>query len=187
VSRTTNFVELGCGTGFVSFGISKFYNLPGMSIDVQKELTPLFYRGVTENDIKVKLDFESFDLIDIREHLKPESTDLCVFNPPHYIDGRGEKNKDDVRGLTRAAGEEICDVFCEAASYLLKTKGYVSCVITPQNFENWQNSFRKNNLNIKSIIPIYGKKGRNARLLLIRGLKNGGEGFLKFKPPVFLV
>jgi tRNA1(Val) A37 N6-methylase TrmN6 len=140
-------VELGCGSGFVSFGLSKFYNLPGMGIDVQEELKPLFYGGVAENDIKVKLDFESFDLLNIREHLKPESTALCVFNPPHYIDGRGEKNKDDVRGLTRAAGEEICDIFSMAASYLLKTKGYFSCVITPQNFENWQNAFRKNKLN----------------------------------------
>ncbi|HOO32421.1 MAG TPA: hypothetical protein PLO84_04650 [Thermotogota bacterium] len=186
MNRTNSFVELGCGTGFISFGLSKFFCIPGKGIDIQDSLEPFFYRGKAENDIQTELLFKSFDICHIRDHLAPESTELCVFNPPHYIEGRGKETTDAIRGLTRASREDVCEIYSEAAAYILKTRGYFSCVITPQNFENWVIAFRKNNLSMKSIIPVYGKRDSHARLLLIKGLKNGGTGFLEVASPVFL-
>jgi tRNA1(Val) A37 N6-methylase TrmN6 len=180
-------VELGCGTGFVSMGLAKLFKLSGMGIDIQSDLELYFKKGIEENGIKTDLSFQSFDIDGIKQNLKPETGDLCVFNPPHYIKGRGEGTDNTIRSLTRSADEEVCDTFSKAAAYLLKTKGYFSCVITPQNFENWLLSFKRFNLSVKTITPVYGKRGRDARLLLIKGLKNGGNGFLKFKQPILLV
>lgn len=184
--RVKRFVEIGCGSGFVSFGLAKLYNLKGIGVDIQSELKKNFEEGACLNGVENQLGFLGMDISDTRQQFEPESYDMCVFNPPHYITGRGERVRDKLRGLSRTADDSLFECYSNSISYLLKTRGMFSCVIAPNNLEEWMLSFLRHQLYVKEMIPIYGNPQNDAQLLLIRGIKNSKSSFVKFKPAVFL-
>lgn len=184
--RVKQFIEIGCGSGFVSFGLAKLYDLKGIGIDIQNELKKSFEEGACLNGVADQLCFLGMDVSDTRQQFKPESYDMCVFNPPHYISGRGEQARDKLRDLSRAADDSLFECYSNSIAYLLKTRGLFSCVIAPNNLEEWIQSFMHYQLFVKEIIPVYGNPQNDAQLLLIRGIKNSKSSFVKFKPAVFL-
>jgi len=184
--RVNRFMEIGCGSGFVSFGLSKLYDLKGTCIDIQDELKKPFEDGAALNQVADHLEFFGTDVVKTRRRFKPESYDMCVFNPPHYISGRGEKVQDKIRELSRTSDKSLFENYADAVSFLLKTKGLFSCVIAPNNMEEWVMAFIKSRLYIKSVTPVYGNPNNDAQLLLLRGIKNSKSSFVKFKPAVFL-
>ncbi len=185
-NRAEKFIELGCGSGFVSFGMAKFFGLSGIGVDIQQELKDSFEKGALLNQVEDKLKFIPLNINNIRETMKPESYDMCVFNPPHYIYGRGEKVLDEVRELSRTSDSNMFEIFSTSIAYLLKTKGIFSCVLAPHNLEEWMQSFDAHRLFVKSITPVYGNPESDARLVLIRGIKNSKSSFVKIRPAVFL-
>jgi len=184
--RVKKFVELGCGSGFISFGLAKLFSLTGTGIDIQQNLQTGFEEGARANAVADKVQFLLMDIADTRAHLQPEMCDLCVFNPPHYIVGRGEKVLDETRELSRTSEVDLFEDYADAVSYLLKTKGIFSCVLAPNNLEEWMQTFSRHKLFVKSILPVYGNPESDARLILIRGIKNSKSSFVKFRPAVFL-
>jgi len=186
VSRTKKFVELGCGSGFCCFGLAREYSIAGIGLDIQADLQEPFIKGAKANGLEELLAFKRIDIANIREFMEPEQIDMCIFNPPHYIHGKGESVKDPVRGISRTADESVYKSFCACVSYLLKTKGVFSCVISPNNLEEWMQAFAEKKLSVKSIVPVYGNRENDAQLMLIRGIKNSKSGFVKLRPAVFL-
>ncbi|HPF17624.1 MAG TPA: methyltransferase [Thermotogota bacterium] len=186
VSRVKRFVEMGCGSGFVSFGMAKFYGLEGTGIDIQSGLRQAFEEGAKINEVSEKVKFMNLDTAQIRSVLSPERYDLCLFNPPHYISGRGEKSCDQIRELSRTGGNQMYEQFSDGVSFLLKTKGIFSCVLSPHNLEEWMQVFERYKLFVKTITPVYGNPDNDAQLILIRGIKNSKSSFVKLTPAVFL-
>ncbi|MFW6262632.1 MAG: tRNA1(Val) (adenine(37)-N6)-methyltransferase [Thermotogota bacterium] len=186
-NRVKNFIEIGCGSGFVSFGLAKYYDLHGTGIDIQSGLKESFEKGAQLNKVANQVEFIGLDIIEARQRFKPEMYDMCVFNPPHYISGRGETARDKIRQLSRASGETLFEQYSDSVSFLLKTKGLFSCVIAPNNMEEWMQAFIQHRLFVKSITPVYSNPNIDARLLLVRGIKNSKSSFVKIKPAVFLM
>ena len=184
--RVKRFVEIGCGSGFVSFGLAKLYGLNGIGIDIQNDLKKSFEEGATLNDVEDQVEFLGMDISNTRQQFKPESFDMCVFNPPHYISGRGERVRDKIRELSRTGDDSLFECYSNSISYLLKTRGMFSCVIAPNNLEEWMFTFLHQQLYVKEVIPVYGNPNNDAQLLLIKGIKNSKSSFVKFKPAVFL-
>lgn len=184
--RVNRFLEIGCGSGFVTFGLAKIFLLQGTGMDIQRDLKKTFDRGACLNEVNDKVSFIGSDVSQTRELFEPESYDMCVFNPPHYISGRGEQVHDKIRELSRTSDDSLFEQYSDSVSYLLKTKGIFSCVIAPNNMEEWMLAFMHHRLYIKSIIPVYGNPDNDAQLLLVRGIKNSKSSFVKIKPAVFL-
>ncbi len=185
-NRVKRFMEIGCGSGFVSFGLAKLYGLKGTGMDIQSQLQQAFEQGAKINEVSEKVEFLNLDTAQIRNVLSPEGYDLCAFNPPHYISGRGERVYDQIRELSRTANEKIYEQFADGVSYLLKTKGIFSCVLSPHNLEDWMQAFEHHNLFVKTLTPVYGNPDNDAQLVLIRGIKNSKSSFVKLTPAVFL-
>jgi len=184
--RVKKFMEIGCGSGFVSFGLAKIFHLQGTGIDIQGELKKSFDEGASLNKVNDKVAFIGSDVGETRQLFEPESYDMCVFNPPHYISGRGERVNDKIRERSRTTGDVVFEQYSDSVSYLLKTKGIFSCVIAPNNMEEWMRAFIHHRLFVKSVIPVYGNPDNDAQLLLLKGIKNSKSSFVKFKPAVFL-
>ncbi len=184
--RVEHFMELGCGTGFVSFGLSKLFDLNGIGIDNQTEVEEHFNKGIVENGLSGKLTFLPADLREIQKTCNPGITGLVVFNPPYYLEGRGRRSTDETRDRTRAASRDTFLSFFQAAQYLLKNRGYFSTVIDPQLLPETIRILEENHLILKELRPVYGNPERDARLVLLKGIKNARPGFMTFHSPVFL-
>ena len=170
--------ELGSGTGFVSLGLSKLYNLKVVGIEKER----VFY----ENAIKSKklndsldVEFLNMDVGDVKKYLLPESFDMVVFNPPYHFSSDSPNH---FRKISRKGNFSLLEKFIKASFFLLKNKGTFVCVVSPYVLPSFISLLVKNKLMPQQMCIAYGKK---AELVLIRGKKNGGE-HLEIDRPIFL-
>ena len=72
----TNFLDVGCGYGFISIVLSKILKVKGLGVDVNKRALKLAEKNALNNNVSV-----SFKMSDIYENVK-EKYDLIITNPP---------------------------------------------------------------------------------------------------------
>ena len=75
--------------------------------------------------------------------------------------------------------------FIEAAVYLLKNRGELYMVVKPSVAMEFVEIMLTKAAEPKSIQPVYGRGNREAFLLLIKAIKNGGRE-LHVLPPIIL-
>lgn len=71
-----NFLDVGCGYGFISIILSKSLNIPGTGIDVNKRALKLAEENALLNHVSVR-----FEESNVYEKIS-ESYDLIITNPP---------------------------------------------------------------------------------------------------------
>lgn len=170
--------ELGSGTGFVSFGLSKLYGLKVVGIEKEKS----FYENAVKSkelNQNLEVEFLNIDVEEVRKNLPPESFDMIVFNPPYHF---SSDSTNYFRKVSRKGSYSLLEKFIKAAFYLLKNKGTFVCVISPYILPSFISLLIENKLIPQQMCVAYGKK---AELVLIRGKKNGGE-HLEIDNPVYL-
>ncbi|ABR30200.1 methyltransferase [Thermosipho melanesiensis] len=170
--------ELGTGTGFVSFGLEKYYSLEVVGVEVIKELYTNAKKAIELNNSK-KVSFFNIDVREIKKQFVAENFDMVVFNPPFHFSSSSNKK---IREISRKASNELLESFVKAASYLLRNKGTFVTIISPYILSVYFTILSKNKLNPQQMCIAYGKKGK---LVLLRGKKNGGI-HLEIDLPVFL-
>lgn len=173
-----NVCELGSGTGFVSFGLSKYYNLKVTGIEVQEELFNASVKAIELNNV-YNVDFFNLDLKDVKNHFSAESFDMVVFNPPYHFSSSSE-NK--IREISRKSSQELLEIFISSASFLLRNRGTFVTVVATYIFPLLNNILLKYRLTPQQMCIAYGKK---AELIAIRGRKNGGMHFEIDRPVYF--
>ncbi len=164
-------VELGSGTGIVTFALAKLYDLKVDGIELQKELFELSLKGIELNDLSGKVRLYNIDVRDIRKHFKAETYDMIVSNMPFHI---GKESMDKVRKTTRSGSFELVESFIDSASYLLRNKGEFVFVISPKILIPFINTLTSKRLNPQYVCIFLGRENSNAKLVLLRGKKNGG-------------
>lgn len=71
-----NFLDVGCGYGFISIVLAKVLNIPGLGIDINKRALKLASENAKLNKVSV-----SFEESNIYKNIK-DSYDLIITNPP---------------------------------------------------------------------------------------------------------
>ncbi|QTA38194.1 methyltransferase domain-containing protein [Thermosipho ferrireducens] len=177
-SDVKNVVELGSGTGFVTFGLKILYNLKVTGIEKEKELVEAANAGIKMNRLN-NINFLNEDVKNIKKRMLPEQFDMVIFNPPYHL---GPASNNYLRKTARTANKETLKNFVETASYLLRNRGTFVTIIAPYRLPDYFQTLQKFKLIPQQMCIAYGKK---AELVLIRGRKNGGA-HLEIDQPVFL-
>ncbi len=184
--KDQTFAELGCGTGYVSFGLSSCYGLSGVGIDQEIRYRSAFLEGANQNGLNERVQFVHDDLNALSSKTPKSGFDLVVFNPPHYEEGRGHESDDKFRAISRKAHREVFLRFSRAVEYLLRPKGSFCCVINPVHLIEWIEAFSKAHLTLKKMRFVHGVLHGKAQLVLIRGMIAAKKGFLDVEPPLIL-
>jgi 16S rRNA (guanine1207-N2)-methyltransferase len=74
--KISNFLDVGCGYGFISIVLSKIYNISGLGIDINKRALKLAQENAKTNNVSV-----SFLESNIYEKVEGKY-DLIITNPP---------------------------------------------------------------------------------------------------------
>ncbi|AMW33516.1 tRNA1(Val) A37 N6-methylase TrmN6 [Fervidobacterium changbaicum] len=167
--------ELGSGTGVVAFALAKLYNLSVEGIEIQSELVELAQQGAKLNGLEDKVSFKNLDVKDVRDYYKPETFDMIVSNFPFHVAGRGKESPYQVRRLSRAADLETINSFIQGASYLLRNRGTFVFVFSPSILLTVLEYLDSSNLTVQRMCFLHGTPEKEAKLVVVRGKKNGGQ------------
>ena len=174
-------LELGCGTGAVSFYLAARGAAEVTGLDVNPRMVELFNKSAEENGIASRVRALEWDIKDIKSFCKTETFDLVVANPPYRNSGR-----------ERTVGTSAChektavlEDFFAAACYALHSRGRFALVQLPERFMESVELAIKYNLQPKKLQWVHASVDKPAWIFLLEMVKNGSYG-LEVLPPLIM-
>ena len=187
IKKESKVADLGTGTGIISFLLlakTSIKNIVG--IEVQSEVAEMAERSVKLNKLEDKFKIINCDIKNILDKVKREEFDVVVTNPPYKKINTGGKNENEKKLISRH--EILADVFdfIKTTKIILKDKGTLYMVHRPERLNDIIWSLRENKIEPKKIRFVYSNENsKEAKLVLIKAVKNGGD-FLTVEKPLYI-
>ena len=187
IKNNSNVIDLGTGTGIISFLLLAKTQIKKITgIEVQSEVAEMVKRSIELNNLEDKFQVINCDIKNILSNVKRESFEVVVTNPPYKKINTGGKNINEKKLISRH--EILADIFdfIKAAKLVLKDKGTLYMVHRPERLADIIYGLRENKLEPKKIRFVYSNEdSKEAKLILIKAVKNGGD-FLQVEKPLYI-
>jgi len=179
-------IDLGTGNGAIPLFLSTKTKAKITGFEIQEVSADLARRNVALNNLENQIEIIHDDMKNWRNHFLPHSQDAVVTNPPFFKFHGNEELLNDLDQLTLARHEISInlDELIATASNLLKDKGYFAMVHRPDRLIDIMETMKKYNIEPKKIRFCHSKIDKNAKILLIEGLKYGNPGLTVLPPLV---
>ena len=185
VGRGVNkIVDLGTGNGAIPLFLSERTKAKITGIEIQKISAELAKRNIELNNLSEQIEIINDDMKNWKKYFKTGSQDAVVSNPPFFKFHGNEELLNDLDQLTLARHEIsiTLEEIIETASFLLKDKGYFAMVHRPDRFLEILDTMRKYEIVPKKVRFCHSKIDKQAKILLVEGIKFGAEGLTVLPP-----
>ena len=185
VGRGVNkIVDLGTGNGAIPLFLSERTKAKITGIEIQKISAELAKRNIELNNLSEQVEIINDDMKNWRKYFKIGSQDAVISNPPFFKFHGNEELLNDLDQLTLARHEIsiTLEEIIETASFLLKDKGYFAMVHRPDRFLEILDTMRKYGIVPKKVRFCHSKIDKQAKILLVEGIKFGAEGLTVLPP-----
>ena len=182
-------IDLGTGNGIVPLILSHKTDIPVIfGLELQKTSVERARRSVELNRLNERIEIISGDVSTFLdngwEHLKG-SFDLVVSNPPYVAMGGGIQNVKTSKHVARQETTARLDDFIKVAANLLRDKGHFVMVHRPSRLAELVYSMKTYGLEPKTLRFVSPMENKPPNILLIHGIKNGGQE-LDVKAPLIV-
>ena len=180
-------LDLGCGCGVISLILC--YRHPQVyltGLELQPALAALAWSNAAANQLGGRLTVQQGDLRQISAFIQPESFDLIVSNPPYHRAGSGRISQEPECALARHELTADPDSVLAAAAFAVRNRGAVCCIYPAERLAAVLAVMTRTRLHPHRLQPVYSyPEDKQARLVLIEAVKNGGES-LRLLQPLFI-
>ena len=184
--RFKNAVDLGSGSGVIALLLAA--RMPQAQIDcieIQPWSADILERNIRMNGMEGRMRAHCGDMREAAAVFGREKYELAVSNPPYYDAATSLRSPYDEVNTARQDGECTPDELCRAAFSLIKTGGRFCVVYPAARAFVMMRAMEQNRIAPKRIRCVQDTAQRAPKLLLIEGVKQGGEG-LNWMPPLIL-
>ncbi len=179
-------VDLGTGSGIIPLILAHRYpETEYIGIEIQKDLADLAQRNVQENALQERIKIICRDMTLITGKTVSGPVDMVISNPPYRRPGSGRINPDSQRAVARHEIKITLDGIVKTANRLLRTAGKFILIYPAERITDLLVTMRLAGLEPKQLRVIHSRKGGEAKLVLIEGVKGGRPG-IKIAPPLFI-
>lgn len=180
-------VDLGTGNGAIPLFLSKRTKGKITGIEIQDVSADLARRNVELNKLENQINIINDDMKQWRKHLKKGELDSVLCNPPFFKYSGEDSLLNDLEQLTLARHEIAITLeeIIEIGSELLKDKGYLSIVHRADRTIDIITMMKKYEIEPKRMRFCHAKLKKDAKIVLIEGVKYGKEG-IKILPPLII-
>ncbi len=185
-TRSKNTLDLCTGTGIVPLLLSVKTDTPRIcGLEIQSEIAQMAKRSVEYNKIGKRVEIVEGDLKNAVEIYGRCSFDKITCNPPYMKKGTAVRNEIDTKSISRH--EVMCTLndIMRVSRELLVSKGRLFMIHRPSRLADILCAMRKYRVEPKRIRFIHPEVNKAPNLVLVEGMKDGGEE-LKFLPPLYV-
>ena len=182
----TKVIDIGTGTGIIGILLckkSKAAHITG--IEIQAEVADMAKRSIKLNGLEEKFDIKNINIKDVFEEIEPNTIDVVVTNPPYMKANTGAKNIEKKKLISSHEIECNLEDIIRISYKLLKSKGEFYMVHRAERIVDIMYMLRKYRIEPKTIRFVHPKKEREPNLILIKCVKDGGNG-LKIETPLIV-
>lgn len=163
-------LDLGCGSGVAALCVAA--RVPGVTLaglEIQPAYASLARMNGTANSFA--LDVAEGDIGDMPAPLRARQFDHVIANPPYFDRGRSTAAED--AGREQAMGEALPLVeWVRAAARRTLSGGTVTFIQRAERLADLLTAMAAH-LGSLEVLPLIPRRGRDARLILLRGRKGG--------------
>lgn len=185
IPKRGQIVDLCAGNGAVSLFMAKKTQAKIYQVEIQPRLADMAARSVKLNQLDLQIEVLPMDLKAIFSRLETDSCDLVLCNPPYFKNlPTNRKNPNPYLAIARHEIHTNLTEVLSTASSLLKMNGRFAMVHRPERFLEIIRLMQDHRLAPKKVQFVYPKKGKEANILLIEGIKDGKIDGFKVLPPL---
>lgn len=176
-------VDIGTGTGIIGIllcGKTEISHITG--IEIQEEVAEMATRSIKLNNLEEKFEIQNINVKDIFNVIEPNTIDVIVTNPPYMKLNTGAKNIEKKKLISRHEVECNLEDIISISYKLLKSKGEFYMVHRAERIVDIMFLLRKYKVEPKKIRFVHPRKEKEPNLVLIKCVKNGGNGLKIDKP-----
>jgi tRNA1Val (adenine37-N6)-methyltransferase len=175
-------LDLGTGCGIIPLILA--YRHPAITVygaEVQEELANLAAANAKDNRMDDRIFILRSDMKLLTSRMTSGPVDLVVCNPPYRRPGSGRINPNQQRALARHEIKiNLADVI-HTARRMLQTSGKFITIYPAARLTDLLFRMRTNGVEPKSVRTIYSSPGKEAKFIIVEGIKDGRPG-LKITP-----
>ena len=176
-------VELGCGSGVISFlALAKKKLERVYGIEVQEEISSIAGRNGELNEFGDSFTIINSDVREIKVSNFSKEVDVVFSNPPYMKATSGKLNENDFKSVSRHELFGSIDDFCACAERILKHGGDFYVVYRPDRMVDLISALRNHKLEPKRLLFVHSKANTPPSILLIQAKKGGKSGLIIEKP-----
>lgn len=184
--RKGSILDLCTGNGVIPLLLSKRTKAAITGIEIQERIFSMAKRNIELNGLAEQLEVIHGDLKEKQPGLNQSSFDVVTCNPPYFrTPSKNEHNHNEY--LTIARHEVFCTLedVIKACKLYVRPGGKVSMVHRPGRLVDIIELLRGYKLEPKRLRFVYPKRGKDANMLLIEGIRDG-KADLKILPPLYI-
>lgn len=183
-------LDLGTGCGII--GLILMYrwthNIRKITgIEYQEQLATLAQHNIRLNNYENKFNIIHGDIKSIQQLVAAESFSQVISNPPFYKKATGRTSSNKEAFIARHQCHCTLDDIVHGAFYAVKNKGKVVIIYPAAGLAELIATMKRRQIEPKRLQQIYSypDEKSNGRLVLVEGIKNGGEG-VSVLPPFYI-
>lgn len=186
IKKGSKVIDLGTGTGIIATllcGKTELSKVVG--VEIQEEVYDMAKRSIKLNNLQNRFQIINENIVNLKDVFEYGSFDVVVTNPPYKKMNTGLQNEEEKKLISRHEIKANLEDFIEITKYLLKDKGEFYMVHRPDRLVDILSCMRKYKVEPKQIRFVCPNKDKAPNLVLIKGVKNGGE-FLKVEKNLYV-
>ena len=180
--------DLGTGCGVVGIGLLLRHgakDIQVIGVDAEDEMVHVARTNTATLGYDDRMQILQGDVCEPGNIVGPESMDVIVCNPPYRQTGRGRSCTDGPKNRARFEVRASLETFVRGAGFMLKNRGRIFFVYLAEQLDLLLFAMQSSRIVPKRMLPVHARPGQPARLVLVEGRKNGGQGMV-LEPPLFL-
>lgn len=181
-----NILDLCTGNGAVPLLLSKrtYGNIVGL--EIQERLAEMAKRSIELNELSEKISIVQGDLTKRQAALQQSFYDVVTCNPPYF--STTHKRQHNLNEHLTIARHEVCctlEQVVQACKLYVKPGGKTAIVHRPERIVDLLTLFRAYSIEPKRMRLVYPKRGKEANIVLLEGVRDGKVG-LKMLSPLYI-
>ncbi|RDW16835.1 tRNA1(Val) (adenine(37)-N6)-methyltransferase [Oceanobacillus chungangensis] len=179
-------LDLCTGNGVIPLLLSKRTVATITGVEIQERIFNMAERNIALNQLSEQLRVIHGDLKEMQDVIGHSSFDVVTCNPPYFkTPSANEYNHNEY--LTIARHEVHCTLedVVKACKLHVRPGGKVAMVHRPGRLVDIISMFRQYRIEPKRLRFVYPKKGKEANMLLVEGIRDG-KADLKILPPLYI-
>lgn len=184
IPKKGNVIDLCSGTGVIPFLVSQRTEGHIVGVEIQERLWDMAERSRMMN----KLEKVSFVLGDIKEMpaiFGDGRFDYLTCNPPYIPKGTADQNINPHLAIARHEVTATLEDVVQVSGRLVRSGGRVAYVFRSSRLVDLLTYMRAYKIEPKRLRFVHSKVGKEANLVLVEGIRDGGKE-LKVLPPLYV-
>ncbi len=174
-------IDLGAGDGALLLLLAgRAAGISGLGIEKRPEAAERAQRSIRVNGLEDRLRVVCADWADTAQYAREAAYSLAVANPPYYA-----SRQDGMKYVQeRVMDERQWETLFSAAAYALKRHGRAVLVCPGSETDRALAVMLRKGFALRRMRCVYTKPGREAKLVLIEGCRDGKQGGAHMLPPL---